>query len=112
MPPLVTDEMVSDALKYLAESDVIAAGAKANRVRAEYKRKRTRARLMLASNQSSSALREAWAETQPEYAEACEDEAEAIEAEETHRNKRNTAEAIIEAWRSEQANKRAGSQFR
>jgi len=109
---LVTDKMVSDAIEYLAMSDTLAAGAKANRIRQEHRRKRVRARLILDSNEKTAGLKEAWAECQPSYADACEDEAESVEADETHRNKRNTADAIIEAWRSEQANKRAGANFR
>lgn len=112
MTSLVTDQMVSDALDYLAKSDTLAAGAKANRVRQDHRRKRVRARLILDSNEKSLGLREAWAECQEAYAEACEDEADAVESDEEHRNKRNTADAIIEAWRSEQANRRAGSNFR
>lgn len=110
--PLVTDDMVADALKYLAESDDLAAGAKAMRVRAEYKRKQVRSKLILESNEKAASLREAWAECQARYSEACDDEAEAVEVDERHRNKRNTANAIIEAWRSVQANQRAGGSFR
>jgi hypothetical protein len=110
--PLVTDKMVEDALQWLARSDELAAGAKANRVRMEHRREMVRAKLMLESNETSDNKRRAWAECQPRYVEAVENEADAVEADETHRNKRNTCNAIIEAWRSEQANKRAGSNFR
>lgn len=109
---LATEKMVEDALEYLARNAEVAAGAKAQRIRAEYKRKRVKARLMLDSNEKAATMREAWAETQQAYVDACEDELEAIEAEEAHRNRRNAAEMVIETWRTLQANHRAGNSFR
>jgi hypothetical protein len=57
-------------------------------------------------------MREAWAEAHDLYAEVCEAEALAVEADEFHRNERNKADSIIEAWRTESASQRAGSNFR
>ena len=108
---LISDEWIEDALGYLATATDQTAAARAQRVRAEFNRKRTRAMLMLRSPESSAAMREAWAESHSEYAEACEQEASAVEADEWHRAQRNKADTIIEAWRTEQASHRAGSKF-
>lgn len=112
MRRLITDEMLEVALEYLATSSEQIAAARANRLRAEFKRKRIRAKLILQSNQPSAVAREAWAEAHELYHEACEEEVKAVEADELSRSERNKAETIIEAWRTENANQRAGQQFR
>ena len=104
--------MVEEALNYLATSSDHGAAARAMRLRAEFKRKRVRAKLILESNQPSAIAREAWAEAHALYHEACEEEVRAVEADEQARAERNKAETIIEAWRTQNANQRAGSQFR
>lgn len=111
MPRLVTDDMVSNALDYLAQSTEAAAAAKAERIRAEYARKKVRSMIMLDSD-GPIAIREAHAETSEEYEKACEREAEAVRNDEWHRLQRNKAEAIVEAWRTESATVRAGQNFR
>lgn len=108
---LISDEAIEDALQYLATSVDVTAAARAQRIRAEFNRKQTRAMLMLRSPESSAAMREAWAESHTEYREACEQEAQAVEADEWHRSKRNQCDMVIEAWRTEQASNRAGSKF-
>jgi len=108
---LITDEAIEAALEYLATSTDVTAAARAQRIRAEFNRKQTRAMLMLKSPESSAAMREAWAESHNEYREACEQEAQAVEADEWHRSKRNQCDMVIEAWRTEQASNRAGSKF-
>ena len=112
MARLITDDKMEAALNFLATSSEEIAAARAERLRSEFRRKRKRAELFRKANESSAGLREAWAESHPEYAEACELEALAVERDEYLRDRRNAADAIIEAWRSEQANARAGSQFR
>jgi hypothetical protein len=57
-------------------------------------------------------MKEAWAEQHERYAEAVNDEADAIRNDEYLRAERNRADAVIEAWRSEQANQRAGNSFK
>jgi hypothetical protein len=104
--------MVEEALNYLATSSDHGAAARAMRLRSEFKRKRVRAKLILESNQPSAIAREAWAEAHALYHEACEEEVRAVEADEQARAERNKAETIIEAWRTQNANQRAGSQFR
>lgn len=112
MSRLVTDEMVEEALNYLATSSDHIAAARAMRLRAEFKRKRVRAKLILDSNQPSAVTREAWAEAHPVYHEACEEEVRAVEADEHARAERNKAETIIETYRTEEATRRAGSNLR
>jgi len=108
---LISDEWIEEALNYLATASDQTAAARANRVRAEFNRKQTRARLILSSPESSVAIRDAWAEAHRDYATACDEEVAAIEADEWHRSQRNKCDAIIEAWRTEQASHRAGSKF-
>ena len=112
MSRLVTDEMVEEALNYLALSSAQIASARANRIRAEFKRKRIRAKLILESNQPSATTREAWAEAHPLYHEACEEEVKAVEIDEYARAERNKADTIIETFRTEEATRRAGSGFK
>jgi len=109
---LVTDEMVEEALNYLSVSSDHIAAARAMRLRAEFKRKRVRAKLILESNQSSAIAREAWAEAHALYHEACEEEVRAVEADELARADRNKADTIIETYRTEEATRRAGQSFR
>lgn len=110
-PRIVKPEMVSDALHYLATAAQEAAAAKAERIRAEYARKKVRAQIMLDTD-GPVAIREATAETHPDYEAACEREALAAEMDERHRLERMKADALIEAWRTESATVRAGQNFR
>ena len=112
MTRLVTDAMVEEALNYLSVSSDHIAAARAMRLRAEFKRKRVRAKLILESNQPSAITREAWAEAHSLYHEACEEEVRAVEADEYARAERNKADTIIETYRTEEATRRAGSQLR
>ena len=112
MSRLVTDEMMEEALNYLALSSAQIASARAMRLRAEFKRKRVRAKLILESNQSSAVAREAWAEAHSLYHEACEEEVRAVEADERARAERNKADTILEVYRTEEATHRAGQTFR
>lgn len=112
MPKLITDDAIEEALNYLATNAETAAAARGGRLRAEFERKRVKSRLILQSNEKSLGLKEAWAECQQEYVDACEKEVIALEADEYYRNKRNACDAIIEAWRTENANQRAGSSFK
>jgi hypothetical protein len=109
---LVTDEMVEEALNYLSVSSDHIAAARAMRLRAEFKRKRVRAKLILESNQPSATMREAWAEAHALYCEACEEEVRAVEADEHARSERNRADTILEVYRTEEATRRAGSGFK
>jgi len=108
---LIKPEWMDFALKYLAESGEAAAAAKAERIRAEHGVKIAKARALLDA-EGTAQIRDAMAVASKEYAIAVEREAEAVRQDEWHRTQRNKADAIIEAWRTENANRRAGSQFR
>lgn len=112
MSNLVTEEMMGAALQFLSENTMATAKAKADRVMAEYARKRCRARLIVESNQTSFAMKEASAEASEAYLQACQFEADAVERDEYFRAARAKAEAIIEAWRTENANIRAAERVR
>lgn len=112
MTKFISDDMMEEALTFLATHSALGAEARSDRFRAEHARKRIRANLILASEEKTSGMREAWAEQHERYAEAVDDEAEAIRKDEYYRAERNRADAIIEAWRSEQANQRAGNSFK
>ena len=109
---LITDEMVEAALRILSTTAEQTAAARAIRLRAEFRRKRVRARIIRDSQEKSAAAREAFAEAANEYAEACEAEVKAVEQDEYLRAERNDAAVILEAWRSEEASNRAGNNFR
>ena len=81
-------------------------------LRAEFKRKRVRAKLILESNQPSAIAREAWAEAHSLYHEACEEEVRAVEADERARAERNKADTILEVYRTQEATLRAGQNFK
>lgn len=106
---LISEKMIHAAFDWLEANAEPAAAAKAQRIRAEHATKRMRARLFLESPKSSVAERDAWALDHPDYGAAVDTEAEAVEKDEAFRNQRSKCDAIIEAWRSEQANYRAMS---
>lgn len=112
MAKLITDDMIEAALNFLATASEPTAASRAQRLRKEFARKRIRAKLILQSDEKTAGMREAWAEAHPMYEKACEEEADALEVEEFYRSERNKADAIIEAWRSESANHRAGGSFK
>jgi hypothetical protein len=109
---LISDDKIEAALNFLATSSEEIAAARAQRLRAEFKRKRTRAELIRKANEATAQAREAWAESHPDYAKACEEECVAVEADEFLRDRRNAADTIVETWRTQEANQRAGGQFR
>jgi len=112
MSKFISDFMMEEALTFLATHSALGAEARSDRFKAEHARKRIRANLILNSNEKTSAMKEAWAEQHELYIEAIDNEAEAIRNDEYYRAERNRADAIIEAWRSEQANQRAGTNFK
>lgn len=104
---LITDQMVHAAFDYLHDAADAAAKARADRVLMEHKRKKVLAELLLEADRKTSDLRRAWAESHPHYWDACKAEAEAVRADEWHRMQKAKAEAIIDAWRTENANLRS-----
>lgn len=110
---LITDDMVQNSLLHLAVASEHEAAARAMRERLDFERKRIRATNILnATHMPNASMREAWAETQPNYAAATDKYCDAIEKDELLRSKRNTCIVIIDAWRTQNANDRAGKDFR
>ena len=109
---LIPDALVEQALETLRDKCEASAAARAIRLRAEFRRKATRAKLILEAVEKTADQRAAWAESHAEYAAACDLEVQATENDELLRAQRNDANTIIEAWRTEQASNRAGGSFR
>lgn len=100
---IISEELVHTAVDYMTTQSGKAADAKGNLVRADYHRKRIRAQLILASDQKSQGLREAYADAHEDYAEVCEKLAQCEREYEWHRNERSKCETVCEMWRTEQA---------
>ena len=100
---IITEEMVHDAVHYLSTQTMRAAVAKGNVVRGDFHRKRIRAQLILQSPHTSQGMREAYAESHDDYAEACRKLAKAEQTYEWHRNERSKAETVCEMWRTQSA---------
>lgn len=112
MTRLVDDALVEQALRTLATTAQQTAAARAIRLRAEFARKRTMAKLILEATGSTSDARRAWAESHPLYETACDEECEAVELDEQLRAERSDAAILIDAWRTESASNRAGGSFK
>lgn len=103
---VIRDETVHAAFDTLEAHAQPAAAAKAMRERREDERKAVKARAFLKAT-GSVAERETHAILTEDYQQASERYYAAVEADEEYRNTRSKCEAIIEAWRSCQANYRA-----
>lgn len=103
---IIRDETVHAAFDALEAHAHPAAAARAMRERREDERRAAKARAFIAAT-GSVAEREARSLLDEGYQQACERFYAAIEADEEYRNQRSKCEAIIEAWRSVQANHRA-----
>ena len=106
MKRLITDNHVQSAFDWLEEHADSAAKAKADRILAEHNVKRVKASIWKQAD-GSNGFRDAYADAHDMTQEAVEKLAEAIHRDEWHRTHRAKAEAIIEAWRTEQSNFRA-----
>lgn len=109
---LITDDMVSAALDYLALDPHPCALAKAEMVHAENLRKKKYSALFLKAEGKTVAEREAWAETNAEYDFAQSHEVEKIREFEAQKARTVSAQTITEMWRSVQANNRAAERVR
>lgn len=103
---VIRDETVHAAFDMLEAHAHPAAFARAMRERREDERRAAKARAFLAAT-GNVAEREAASILTDEYQKACERFYICVEADEEYRNQRSKCEAIIEAWRSVQANYRA-----
>lgn len=105
---MITEERLQKAISYLAETDVPAAEAKTNVERQAWKQKQTEAAIYLRS-EGTVENRKAYARTSKELTQAVDDWLEALEHSEAIINKRKTEALVVELWRTEQANRRAGN---
>lgn len=103
---IIEEDWIHTAVEYLMGNSKIAAAAKGMVIRTDYQRKKVRAKLIRDCELPTVAMREAYADSHEDYAKACEAHARAEEEYEFHRNERNKAELIIEAWRTQQASLR------
>ena len=107
--PLVTEENAQAAFDYLNNAVDAAGMARCNKILTEAKRKSIEAKLMRECNDKTQSEKATYANSHPEYLEACEAEAKAAGIDEWHRHQKSRASAVIEAWRTEQANLRGAS---
>lgn len=105
---MISEERLSKALTYMAQTDEQAAELKGGVARAEYLCKLARARAFILA-EGSVDLRKALAEKTETVMEAEETLADAIVAFEKIKAKRATEELIVEVWRSVNANRRQGN---
>lgn len=105
---MISDDRLSKALKYLAETDMEAAEKKADVERKEWLFKRYKA-LHFKLSEGTVADRTAKADTNEEVAFAAEQWFIAIRDSEAIRAKRQTEALIVEVWRTVSANQRRGN---
>ena len=102
----ISDEACDKAIEYLCDYGDLAAAAYGNRALAEFYRRAKRCELILRAPQKTQGLREAYAESHPEYLKTCEDEAAAEKELAWHRHQLSRAKAITDLWRSVNARER------
>ena len=106
MRRLITEAHVQAAFDWLEAHADSAAKAKADRILAEHNVKKVKAKVWMDAS-GTNGNRDACADASERTQEAVDDLAEAVQRDEWHRAHRAKAEAVIEAWRTEQSNFRA-----
>ena len=104
---MITDDEIDTAVHWLASHAEEAARARAERVYCEEYRKSLKAILASQSNEKAEAAKERSAYAHPKYLEHLEALKKAVLEDEKNRALRGAAEMKIEAWRSQEANKRS-----
>jgi hypothetical protein len=104
---IVKDELVQKALDHLRLNAGEAAKARAERIYMEEYRKTIKANVMMRHLDTSVAAQEREAYASQDYKDHLIALRDAVERDETFRWKMVAAEATIEAWRTEQANRRS-----
>ncbi len=103
---MISDEQVENALDYLRTNCGIAAKAKAERVYLEEYRRVIKSNVMKRHLDMPLAAQEREAHSSEEYIQHLEAMREAIQADEFNRWGMVAAQAVLDAWRTQQANKR------
>ena len=104
---MITDEKIEAALDYLSRTVDAAAEARAQKVQLTEGRKVIKAELMNQCNESSEAAKERFAYSHPDYKEYIVGLGTAIKNDAAHTFRRESYNATIEAWRTQQANIRS-----
>ena len=104
---MISESDVERAVEFLRESAEKAAMARANRIYLESWVKVVLAQQMAEWTDESLGAQERIARCSQEYQDALKGLREAVREDEYHRFKRDAAAALIEAWRTLQANARA-----
>lgn len=107
---IISDAVAQKAFDYLAENAEPAAVARAQRLHLEDYTKTVLAQCMNESTEKSVSAQEWDARTHPAFAEHMEGLKEARRLDELYRWKRDQAHAILECWRTYNANLRGGLQ--
>ena len=105
---MITEERLTQALKFLAETDSPAANLKTDVERQSFKLKRIKATIFIHST-GNIEQRKAIAETSQETIDQEDVYLTAISEHESVSNKRKTEILITEIWRSLNANRRVGN---
>ena len=105
---MIDQDRRDKALQYLIDTDEKAARARALMLGLEKQEKTVLAVGLLDNPDGTVAEREARARTSQEYMVWREDYENAVADYEIYRNRRHTADLVIECWRSENANRRQG----
>jgi len=103
---MITEAEIEKACNWLRDNAVEAAQARANRIYLEEFRKALKAELMKKHISESIGAQEREAYSSPEYREFLEGLKEAVRQDEHNRFMRAAAMAKIEAWRTQEANRR------
>lgn len=103
---LLNQDVIDSAFQWLIASSDEIAMARGNVIRTEFKMKKVHARLYLQATGTIES-KKAQATTHPEYEEAVENYAIAMQTWERAQDQRNRAELVIEAWRTASASERA-----
>lgn len=105
---MISEDRLTKALTYLAETDVPAAEAKARMKAIEQRRKTIKGIEFLASS-GTMAEKEAKAYKSEAYQSIVDEYESAVADAEIYANKRKTEELIIEVWRSVNSSRRKGN---
>jgi hypothetical protein len=97
------------ALKFLVETDEVAAKAKAYMIGLDKQEKTILAIELLKTKGATAQERDAVARASEPYAQWLKKYEESVYDFEKLRNERNSEELVVECWRSENANRRAGN---
>ena len=106
---MISDDRLSKALHYLAETDEACAHFRADYARAEHKAKAIKGAIFTAIEKGSVADREAEAINDPAYVAAMAEHFDLFCKYEAMKNKRATEALVIEVWRSLNSARKKGN---